>query len=188
MQVVLDRLWAGSVRLVSGFLTFIYWGNMSMKSLISLALAAALSVAVANAAAPSAPPSPEDVAKGQIETRQGLFKVIGATWGPVGGMMRGTSEFNAAAVAKAATRLSQLAPIIPDLFVGDTRKFTQFKSTSLDGIWNSQADFKAKADDLAKAATELATVAATGDKANTLKAAGAIGKACGACHDSYRAK
>jgi cytochrome c556 len=161
---------------------------MSMKSLISLALAAALSVAVANAAAPAAPPSPEDVAKGQIETRQGLFKVIGATWGPVGGMMRGTSEFNAAAVAKAATRLSQLAPIIPDLFVGDTRKFTQFKSTSLDGIWNSQADFKAKADDLAKAATELATVAATGDKANTLKAAGAIGKACGACHDSYRAK
>jgi cytochrome c556 len=161
---------------------------MSMKSLISLALAAALSVAVAHAAAPGTPPSPEDVAKGQIETRQGLFKVIGATWGPVGGMLRGNAEFNAAVVAKAAERLSHLAPIIPDLFVADTRKFTQFKTSALDGIWNSQADFKSKADDLAKAATELAAAAATGDKANTLKAAGAIGKACGGCHDSYRAK
>ena len=87
------------------------------------------------------------MAKGQIETRQGLIKVVAATWGPVGGMLRGNAEFNAAVVAKAAERLSHLAPIIPDLFVADTRKFTQFKTAALDGIWNSQADFKAKADD-----------------------------------------
>lgn len=159
-----------------------------MKKLISFGIAAALAMGAAHAAAPAGPASPEDVAKGQIETRQGLFKVIAATWGPVGGMMRNTAPFDAAVVAKAAGRLAALSPIAPDLFAADTRKFTQFKSSALDGIWNSQADFKAKSDELTKAATELAAVAAKGDKAETLKAAAAVGKACGSCHDSYRAK
>jgi cytochrome c556 len=158
-----------------------------MNKLISFGIAAALAVGAAHAAAPAGPPSPEDAAKSQIETRQGLFKVVVATWGPVGGMMRNSVPFDAAQVSKAAARLAVLAPIAPELFVADTRKFTQFKSAALDGIWNSQADFKAKADDLAKAATELGAVAAKGDKVETLKAAAAVGKACGSCHDSYRA-
>ena len=41
---------------------------------------------------------------------------------------------------------------------------------------------------LTTAAGALVTVAKTGDKAATLKAAGEVGKACGACHDNYRAK
>jgi cytochrome c556 len=159
-----------------------------MNKLISFGIAAALAVGAAHAAAPAGPPSPEDAAKSQIETRQGLFKVVAATWGPVGGMMRNTAPFDAAQVSKAAARLAVLAQIAPELFVADTRKFTQFKSAALDGIWNSQADFKAKADDLVKAATDLGAVAAKGDKAETLKAAAAVGKACGSCHDSYRAK
>ena len=77
---------------------------------------------------------------------------------------------------------------IPDLFQADTRKFTDTKTTALEGIWNSQADFKVKADDLVKAATAMVAAAKTGDKAETLKAAGAVGKACGGCHDQYRAK
>ena len=45
-----------------------------------------------------------------------------------------------------------------------------------------------KSDGLTKAAAALTAAAKTGDKAATLKAAGEVGKACGACHDSYRAK
>ena len=158
-----------------------------MKRLISIGLTAALSVAVAHAAEP-AQRSPEDIAKSAIETRQGLFKVIAAVNGPVGGMQRGQVNFDAAVVEKAASRLVTLGGIIPDLFQNDTRKFTSVKTAAQDGIWNSQADFKAKADELVKAATEVVAVSKGGDKAATLKAAGAIGKACGGCHDSYRVK
>jgi cytochrome c556 len=158
-----------------------------MKRLISIGLTAALSVAIAHAAeAPQK--SPEDLAKSAIETRQGLFKVMSAVMGPVGGMLRNQVPFDAAVAEKAGTRLAALGGIAPDLFQNDTRKFTSIKTTALDGIWNSQPDFKAKSDDLVKASNELAAAAKSGDKAATLKAAGAVGKACGSCHDSYRVK
>ena len=156
-----------------------------MKRLISIGLAAALSVAAVHAA--EGPPSPEDQAKGQVETRQGLFKVIGFSNRPVGGMLRNQTPFDAAVAQKAAERVAELGAIIPDVFQADTRKFPAIKTTALDGIWASQADFKVKADELVKAATAMAAAAKTGDKDATLKAAAAVGKACGSCHDQYRA-
>ena len=158
-----------------------------MKRLISIGLAAALSVAIVHAAEPT-PPSADDLAKQSIETRQGLFKVLSFTMAPVGGMLRNRVPFDAAVVDKAAGRIGELGAFIPDLFVADTRKYTGVKTTALDGIWNSLPDLKIKADELIKAAAELSVAAKTGDKAATLKAAGAVGKACGNCHDSYRVK
>ena len=161
-----------------------------MKRLVTLGLAASLTFAslVTIAAEPAAPPSPAEVAKRAVETRQGLFKVIAGQWAPVAGMMR-NAPFDAAVAEKTGTRLEVLAGIIPEVYTADTRKDgTGVKTASLEGIWTGQADFKAKADDLAKAARELATVAKTGDQAKTKAAAGAVGKACGGCHDSYRAK
>lgn len=159
-----------------------------MKRLISIGLATALSVASFHVAAAEGPPSPEDQAKASIETRQGLFKVMAFSYRGVGGMLRNQVPFDAAVAQKAAERVVDLGGFIPDLFVADTRKFTATKTTALEGIWNSQADFKAKADDLVKAATAMVAAAKTGDKGETLKAAGAVGKACGGCHDQYRAK
>jgi cytochrome c556 len=153
---------------------------------VAAALAAMSAVAVSQGA--GGPPNPEAQAKSAIEARQGLFKVINSQMGPIGGMLRNQREFDAALVAKNATRIQTLAEIIPELHGLDTRQFKTIKTGALEGIWASQADFKAKADALAKAAGDTATVAKTGDKANTLKAAAEIGKACGACHDNFRAK
>lgn len=134
------------------------------------------------------PPNPEAQAKAAIETRQGLFKVISNQMGPIGAMLRNQREFDAALVARNATRIQVLSELIPELHGLDTREFKTIKTGALDGIWTSQADFKAKADALTKAAGAVADAAKTGDKANTLKAAAEIGKACGGCHDNYRAK
>ena len=161
-----------------------------MKRMLSLGLAASLTlVSLGNfAAEPAGPPSPEEVAKRAIETRQGLFKVIAGQWGPVAGMLR-NAPFDAAVAEKAGTRIEVLAGIIPEVFTNDTRKNgAAVKSAALEGIWTGQADFKAKADDLAKAARELSAAAKTGDQAKTKAAAGNVGKACGGCHDTYRAK
>jgi cytochrome c556 len=161
-----------------------------MKSLSRVGVAAALAAvsAVAFSQGAGGPPNPEAQAKAAIETRQGLFKVISNQMGPIGGMLRNQREFDAALVAKNATRIATLADMIAELHTADTRQFKTIKTAALDGIWASQADFKAKADGLVKAANDTATAAKTGDKANTMKAAAEIGKACGACHDNFRAK
>ena len=94
----------------------------------------------------------------------------------------------AVVAAKSATHIGELGGMIPDVFATDTRNKATVKTKAQDGVWTNQADFKAKADDLVKAATALQEAAKGGDKDATLKAAGAVGKACGACHDNFRNK
>jgi cytochrome c556 len=162
-----------------------------MKRLMSIGLMAALTFgsAASIAAQEAAPPSPEQVAKSQIETRQGAFKLIAYNFGPVGAMLRNRQPFDAALVARNSARIETLAGMIPELHSADTRSFHKtVKTAALDGIWTGQADFKAKADDLVKAAAALTAAAKGGDQKATLAAAGAVGKACGSCHDTYRAK
>ena len=148
-----------------------------MKRLLSIGVAAALAVVSATSFSQgAAPPTPEAQAKTAIETRQGLFKLIANQWGPVGGMLRNQDSFDAAVVARNAARVQVLAGMIPELFAKDTREFKTVKTAALDGIWNSQADFKVKADALATAAGALVAAAKAGDKAATLKLAGDVGK------------
>lgn len=158
-----------------------------MNRLYRFGVAAALAV-VSAAAFSQGAPNPAAQAKSAIETRQGLFKLIANQNGPIGGMLRNQVPFDAAVVARNAARIQVLSEMIPELFARDTREFKDVKTGALDGIWNSQADFKTKADALTQAAAALATAAKGGDKAATLKAAGEVGKACGSCHDSFRAK
>ncbi|MEY2853290.1 MAG: hypothetical protein RL030_422 [Pseudomonadota bacterium] len=159
-----------------------------MKRLLCIGVAAAIAVASSAAWSQGGPPTPEQQAASAVLTRQGLFKVMASQFGPVGGMLRNQVPFDAAVVARSSARIEVFADMIPELFANDTRKFTATPTKALDGIWNSLPDFKIKADALHTAATALTAAAKTGDKAATLKAAGDVGKACGACHDSYRAK
>ena len=84
-------------------------------------------------------------------------------------------------------RIQELAGKIPGHFTVDTRNFKGIKTAALDGIWNSEADFKAKADVLVNAAGDAVTAGNSGDAGATQKSLIAIGKACGGCHDSYKA-
>ena len=154
-------------------------------SLIALCALAPVSAALAQDAGP---PTPEQQTEQAILTRQGLLKVMGFYMAPLGGMLKNKVPFDAAVATKSATHIAQLGGIIPDVFQFDTRKNTAVKTKAQDGIWTNQADFASKADDLVKAANALGEAAKSGDKGTTLKAAAAVGKACGACHDNYRNK
>jgi cytochrome c556 len=162
-----------------------------MKCFARLTLAAFCSLAAVSSAvaqdAPAAPPTPEELAQQATELRQGLLKVMGWNMAPVAAMLRNRTPFDAAVVQKSATRIAQLAPMMPDVFQTDTHQF-KVKTKAREGIWTSKSDFNAKSDDLAKAATALADAAKGGDKGTTLKAAAAVGKACGNCHDNFRDK
>jgi cytochrome c556 len=123
-----------------------------------------------------------------VETRQAVFKVINYNSEQFFLMMKNKAPFDANVVQRAAGRIEMLAPMIPEAFATDTRKAGSAKTQAREGIWSNAADFKAKSDDLARAAAALNAAAKTGDKGATLKAAGAVGKACSACHDSYKDK
>jgi cytochrome c556 len=159
--------------------------RFAKSSLIALCAIAPISATVAQDAGP---PTPEQQAEQAVLTRQGLLKVMGFYMAPLGGMLKNKVPFDATAAGKDGANIEALGTMIPDVFVSDTRKATSVKTKAQDGIWTNQADFKAKADDLVKAATALVEASKSGDKGATLKAAGAVGKACGACHDNYRNK
>ena len=89
---------------------------------------------------------------------------------------------------KAGERLEVLAPLISEAFARDTHGVAGLTTKARDAIWTSKSDFDAKAADLAKAAADLEAAGKSGDKAAVLKAAGAVGKSCGACHDQFRDK
>jgi cytochrome c556 len=158
-----------------------------MNRPLRLFSAAALMLASSLAMSQAGPPSPEAQAKTAVENRQAAFKLISLNFGPISGLMR-NQAVDPAVVARNAARIESLAGMLPELFERDTREFKSIQTAALDGIWNSQADFKTKADALVAAAGKLAAAAKAGDSAATSAAAGEVGRTCGACHDAYRAK
>jgi cytochrome c556 len=123
-----------------------------------------------------------------IEARQALFKEIKDLNDPIGLMLRRQRPVDPALVATNADKIAELAARIPAAYAVDTRGFTGTKTGAVDGIWNSQADFKTKADALVTAAKEAAAAGKTGDAAATQRALTGIGRSCGSCHDAYRMK
>lgn len=143
--------------------------------------------AAAPAAAPAATASADDAAASAVDLRQGSMKLLAFSNGPVGGMLRGTAPFDAAVVKTAADRVATIGVMLPGVFALDTTS-SGVESRSLDTVWTNKADFDAKAQALTTAAQALSAAAETGDQTATLAAAGAVGQACGSCHDDYRAE
>jgi cytochrome c556 len=75
------------------------------------------------------------------------------------------------------------AVAIPGLFPAGS----QGDSRARPEIWRNKADFDAKAEALAAAATELARRGEAGDTAGYAAQAKVVQSACAACHAAYRA-
>ncbi len=93
---------------------------------------------------------------------------------------------NGAAMAKAAKALYKSAGKIKKAYA---KKDMQGVTRAKPAIWKNKSDFNQKADNLAASAAVLAQVwAKSGNKAQIGASLKRIGKSCGACHTSYRAK
>ena len=119
-----------------------------------------------------------------VDTRQGLLKVVGFYMGPIVGMAREQIPYDADRVKANAEAIAALAPMIPDVFRSDTRG-SDIPTEALDKIWDNSADFADKAATVAARAADLASATADGQGA-AMKAFGAMGASCKACHDEYR--
>jgi cytochrome c556 len=115
-----------------------------------------------------------------IAKRQALMKDNGAQATIGGNMAQGATPFDAAAAKAAMEKIAANAAEIPADFPAGSEG-----GDALPAIWANYADFEAKAAALKTAADAAAAAADQGLEAFG-PAFGAVGQACGACHQSYR--
>jgi cytochrome c556 len=155
---------------------------------VSVAIVAGTASVLAMAQGALTLPKSAADAAAAVDARKNHFKSIKKAYEPMIAMMKREREIDPAVVAASAAQLQELAAKIPALYTIDTRQFKDIKTDSLDSIWTSQGDYKARSEALSAAAANAATVVQGGDKAASLKAFSGIGKACSGCHDSYKFK
>lgn len=134
----------------------------------------------------AAPALAQDAAAAAVKARQAHMQLYQFNLAMLGGMARGTLDYNAerargaAANLAALTTLNQRAYWLPNTAVGEVEG-----SRSLPAIWEAGSTAGDKSAAMAEAATALAAVA--GDGLEALQAAmRPVGGACGDCHRAYR--
>lgn len=121
-----------------------------------------------------------------IKYRQGALTTMSWNFGFLGAMAKGDIPYNKDEAIKRATIVAELSTLPWEGFAPGTDQGAPTKAKP--EIWKEPAKFKERADSFIQAAAKLETVAKTGDEAAFKAQVGATGKACGACHDDFRAK
>ena len=120
-----------------------------------------------------------------IKERQDLMKANGASAKALAEMMKGEKPYDQAAAHKAAVTINDNSKKISSLFPPGSGAEAGVKTGALPAIWTNKADFDAKAKKLEE---ESAKLVAANDEAAVKAQFGNVGKSCGGCHETYRAK
>jgi cytochrome c556 len=125
------------------------------------------------------------------QDKEAVMKMREQTMKTMGGAMQATGKFvkneggTVDDVKAAAARLTEAASKDPaSLFPPGS---TGGDSRSKPEIWTSWDVFAKQWADLKPAAAKLTEAAASGDRQQIAAAMGGVGKACGTCHDQFRA-
>jgi cytochrome c556 len=120
-----------------------------------------------------------------VKQRQSAMTLIGKYWGPLGGMAQGRVPYDQKIVQRNAGYLDVLDEMPWDGFHENTKGE---KSAALPAIWEKAGEFKQAQERLQSEIGKLVQVSKGGDEAAVKAQLGAVGKACGACHESFREK
>jgi len=153
-----------------------------MKKLIS---AVALSSVLIGTNAVAMSVESEKQAKAAVQFRQAILQLVRSNMGPLGAMAKGNIPFDAEVMQKNGERIEQLGLMMEDYFAPDTRAF-DVSTDAKDSIWENQADFNSKAQDMIDAAIQVQEVASAGMSDDYRKSIGALGATCKGCHDEYK--
>ncbi len=128
------------------------------------------------------------MASQQIEARQKIMKGNGAAAKALTDIVKGEQPWNQQAVVDALTSINTGAKAIPADFPKGSGPEAGVKTAALPAIWENFSDFTAKAKALEDVSGKLLQLAKANDEAGVKAGFGDMGKACGACHQTYRAK
>jgi cytochrome c556 len=120
-----------------------------------------------------------------VKQRQAAMTLQGKYFGPLAGMAQGKVPYDAKIVARNASYLEVLSKLPWDGFAPSTK---DVKSAALPAVFTDTAKFKEHADRLQNEVSKLASVSKGGDESAVKAQIGAVGKACGGCHDDFREK
>ncbi len=122
-----------------------------------------------------------------VKQRQAVMTLQGKYFGPIAGMASGkVTPYNADVVARSATYLENLAQMAWDGFHENTKGEKNTKA--LPEIWSQKAKFDELSQRLQAETMKLGQVARAKDEAGVKRQYAAVGKVCGACHESFRQK
>lgn len=130
-----------------------------------------------------------DEGEGAIWARQGFMNLVQWEAGPLFGMAKGDIAYDAGAAQQHAARLKLLYEYpYTDLFLPGTSKADRpGKTRALPKIWEDRDQFEQFFREVRARVDALVEQAGNGQQALTA-AVSAMGKACGNCHNSFRAK
>ena len=148
------------------------------KTVVAAAAAIALGAAAGAALAQAKP-------EVLVKQRQAGMTLIGKYFGPLGGMAQGKVPFNAQIVQRNADYLAALSQMPWDGFDPST---ANEKSRAKPELFKETQKVKELIDRFQGEVKKLQTAAKSGDEGAIKAQIGAVGKACGACHDAYREK
>jgi cytochrome c556 len=120
-----------------------------------------------------------------VKQRQAAMTLQGKYFGPLGGMAQGKVPYNPDIVQRNAAYLEVLTKMPWDGFDPSTRNE---KSAALPAVFTDTAKFKEASERLQNEVSKLVAVSKSGDEAAVKAQIGAVGKACGSCHESFREK
>jgi cytochrome c556 len=120
-----------------------------------------------------------------VKQRQAAMTLQGKYFGPLGGMAQGKVPYNQSVVQRNAAFLQVLTQLPWDGFDPSTKGE---KSAALPAIWEKPGEFKQAAERLENETAKLAAISKSGDEAAVKAQIGAVVKACGGCHESFREK
>ena len=118
-----------------------------------------------------------------IKQRQDNRKETAATMRSIKGVIDAKGDVKA--VVASAAKLKELEAAFVKLFPAGSDKG---ETKALPTVWSDSAGFQAASKNADAAYDKLAVAAGSGDLAAVTAAFGDTGKACGACHDKFRAK
>ena len=120
-----------------------------------------------------------------VKQRQAAMTLQGKYFGPLAGMAQGKLPYDASIVQRNAGYLEVLDKMPWDGFDPGTKNV---KSAALPAIWSEPAKFKEAQERLQSEVARLVSVSKGGDEGAVKAQIGAVGKACGNCHENFREK
>jgi len=119
-----------------------------------------------------------------IEYRKAAMTLVGSNFKPMGAMLKGEIPYDQAAFERHAADLAAVAGI--DMLRGFPTDSDGQGSDAKPDIWLDWAKFEQGMETFTREATELAAVAAKGDRGAIKDQFGATAKTCKSCHDAFK--
>jgi cytochrome c556 len=123
-----------------------------------------------------------------IKQRQAAMTLQGKYFGPLAAMAQGKAPYNATVVQRNAGFLGNLSRMPWDGFDPSTKDVKDVKTAALPAVFSEPAKFKEAAERLESETSKLYEMSRSGDEASVKAQIGAVGKACGGCHETFRQK